>query len=330
VTDDTFDPRLGTLKRITPRKLWPTESGAFTPWLAQHLDILGQVLGMDLELVGMEGGVGAFAVDIIARDLGTGHTIVIENQFSSTDHDHLGKLLTYAAGLDAYAVIWIAEKIREEHRQTLEWLNQRTSSDTVFFGVVVELLQIDNSQPAVNFDPVVFPNEWQKSKRTSPPGTSLRGEAYRAFFQPLLDELREKHRFTRARAAQATNWYSFASGFQGITYGLVFRQTNQVCVELYIDVGDETRNKGIFHAIQQDRDRVEAEVGAPLQWERLDNRRASRVASYRKGSIEDSDAELAAIRGWAVPLLLRFKKVFDPRIKVAIKEVEVEYAHEPS
>src|SRR5258708_10943298 len=157
--------KLSTIKHLGLRDIWAREAGEFTLWLAENIQELGQALGMDLELQAKEADVGDFSLDLLAKDT-SGRTVVIENQLAQTDHDHLGKLLTYAAGFDAAAVIWVAESIREEHRQALDWLNQRTNATTDFFGVVVEVLQIDNSNPAVNFKLVVFPNEWQKPKRT--------------------------------------------------------------------------------------------------------------------------------------------------------------------
>src|SRR5580704_11714113 len=203
---------LGELKRIKPKEVWPDEARNFTPWLAENLSRLGEVLGMDLELTVREAPIGDFSCDLLVRDLGTGRIVIIENQFGSTDHDHLGKTLTYAAGLEAEAVIWIAEKIREEHRQALEWLNRHTDTEVRFFAVTVELLQIDTSRPAVDFKPVVFPNEWQRGTRDSAERPSPRGEAYRLYFQSLIDELREKHHFTNARVGQPQNWYTFSSG----------------------------------------------------------------------------------------------------------------------
>ena len=191
---------LSKIKRLDLREVWPKEASDFTPWLADNIEELGAALGMDLELEAREASVGDFSLDLLAKDLGTSRIVVIENQLTQTDHDHLGKLLTYAGDFGASVVIWVAETIREEHRQALEWLNQRTDTDTEFFGVVVELLQIDDSKPAYDFKPVVFPNEWQKTKRSQAAGrVSSKGEAYRQYYQPLIDELREKHKFTGAR-----------------------------------------------------------------------------------------------------------------------------------
>lgn len=306
----------GELKRIDLRALWSNEATAFTPWLCENLPALGKALGMELELEDREADCGDFSLDILAKDLGTGRRVVIENQLTVTNHDHLGKLITYAAGFDASVVIWISEAIREEHRQALEWLNRRTDSETDFFGVVVEAFQIDSSRPVFNFKPVVYPNEWQKTRRRIvPPPSSSRGEAYRAYFQPLLDELREKHRFTGARAAQPQNWYSFASGVTGAVYSTSFNQGGRVRAEVYLDVGDGEENERWLEWLRSDKDSVERAFGEPLEWEPLEDRRACRIACYRDGTIDSDQATLESIRGWAISRLLKLKSVFGPRLK---------------
>lgn len=313
--------QLSKIKRLSLRDIWAKEAGDFTPWLAENIEALSEVLGMDLELKDKEASVGDFSLDLLAKDLGTNRTVVIENQLTQTDHDHLGKLLTYAAGFGAAVVIWVSESIREEHRQALEWLNQRTNTDTEFFGVVIEVLQIDDSKPACNFKPVVFPNEWQKSKRSQAVGTvSSKGEAYRQYYQVLIDELREKHKFTGARIAQPQNWYAFSPGISGIRVSAVFAGNDTVRVELYIDLGDLETNKSLFDWLQSQKDIIEKECGFPLQWERLDERRASRIAVNRKGNIENSAEELEQIRKWQIERLLIFKKVFGPLVKTGMKK----------
>ena len=204
-----------------------------------------------LELQTHEAPVGDFSLDLLAKDLGSNRVVVVENQLNQTDHDHLGKLLTYAGGYDAGVVIWVAETIREEHRQALDWLNHRTDQETEFFGVVVEVLQIENSTPAYNFRAVVFPNDWQKRARSQTKTTSSKGEAFRQYFQPLIDELREKHRFTGARVAQPQNWYAFSIGTSGIPASAVFAGNGTIRVELYIDVGEARHEQASFRLAQR-------------------------------------------------------------------------------
>jgi len=311
---------LSKLKRLDLRQAWAREAGDFTPWLADNIEELGAALGMDLELEATEASVGDFSLDLLAKDLGTGRNVVIENQLTPTDHDHLGKLLTYAAGFGASVVIWVAETIREEHRQALDWLNQRTDTETEFFGVVVELLQIDDSKPAYDFKPVVFPNEWQKTKRSQTAGrVSARGEAYKQYYQPLIDELREKHRFTGARIAQPQSWYAFSAGTSGVPVSAVFAGDGTARVELYIDLGTVEANKALFDWLLNQKASIETQVGFPLQWERLDAKRASRICVSRSGSIESSAEELEQIRKWQIEKLLIFKRVFAPLVKAGVK-----------
>src|SRR5512137_367401 len=134
----------GEIKPVDIREIWPNEATDFTPWLVENIDRLGQALGMEIEVQEREADVGDFSLDIMAKDLGTGRTVVIENQLTETDHDHLGKLLTYAGGFDAGVLVWIAKELRDEHRRALEWLNEH---DVHSFGVVIEVLRIDDSKP---------------------------------------------------------------------------------------------------------------------------------------------------------------------------------------
>lgn len=304
---------LSKIKRLNLRDIWPNEAVDFTPWLAENIETLGEALGIDLELEAKEASVGDFSLDLLAKDLGSGRKVVIENQLTQTDHDHLGKLLTYAAGFGANSVIWIAESIREEHRQALDWLNQRTDIDTDFFGVVIEVLQIDESKPAYNFKPVVFPNEWQKAKRSQSIGAvGSKGEAYRQYFQPLIDELRDKYKFTGARLAQPQPWYAFTSGVPGVKINAVFASKNRARVELYIDQGDSKNNKALFDRLQGRKEEIEKQCGSLLEWERLDEKRASRISIVRDGKIENSTEELDEIRKWQIDKLLTLKRVFSP------------------
>jgi hypothetical protein len=277
---------------------------------------------MDLELIEQEASVGDFSLDILAKDLGTSRTVIVENQLTQTDHDHLGKLITYAAGFDASIVIWVSDSIREEHRQAMDWLNQRTDSETSFFGVVVEVIKIDDSKPAFNFKLVASPNEWQKNKKRQTQRTSVstKGEKYQNYFQNLIDDLRDIHRFTSAKAGQPQNWYSFSSGVSGITYGANFSQGGKARAELYIDLGDHEKNKYVFDQLFNMKGEIEDSLGQEISWERLDNKRASRLALYIDGSIEESDSELEKVKNWHIEQLLKLKAALGKKIEQLSKE----------
>ena len=313
----------GEIKKIPLRKIWPHEAIDFTPWLAKNIDALGNALGLELELTEEEASTGDFSLDLLAKDLGSSRTVIIENQLTQTDHDHLGKLLTYAAGFNASIVIWLSEAIRDEHRQALEWLNQRTDIETQFFGIVVEVIKIDDSKPAYNFKPIVFPNEWQKSnKPKDSKNVGLKAEKYKAYFQVLVDELREIHKFTGAKAGQPQNWYSFSSGIQqGILYQASFVRGGKTRVEVYIDQGDKEKNKNLFDSLKKRETEITSNFGCLLEWERLDEKRASRIAVYQDGIIEDPESELKEIKEWHIENLLKIKKVFTPEIKSALQKI---------
>jgi len=313
--------KFGTLKNLPLRKLWPNEASDFTPWLASNIDALGKAIGLDLELIEREASVGDFSLDLLAKDLGTSRTAIIENQLTQTDHDHLGKLLTYAAGFSASIVIWVSESIRDEHRQALEWLNQRTDTETQFFGVVAEVLQIDDSKPAYNFKPVVFPNEWQKSKKQKTSSNiSLKGEKYRTYFQSLIDELRGEYKFTGAKAGQPQSWYSFSSGMKGIQYGANFAMGGKARTEIYIDQGDYDLNKHLFDTLKNQSSEIEQDYGSSFEWERLDDKRSCRIAIYCDAVIDSSDSELEQLRKWHIENLLKLKKIFVPYIQTTMNK----------
>jgi hypothetical protein len=287
--------------------------------VSRNLDILGKELGMDLELVQTEAAVGAFSLDILAHDVQGKATVVIENQLNTTDHSHLGQILTYAAGHDAGIVIWITDRFRDEHRQALDWLNQRTDDMTRFFGVEMEVFRIGESPPAPHFKIVVSPNDWSKrTKAETSRDHSPKMLRYRNFFQTLIDELRDNHKFTNAKLGQPQSWYSFASGHSGIAYSASFPQGHQVVAQLSID-RDKESNKQLFDQLKSSMTEIESELGYPLDWERMDQAKVSRITLYREGSIEDDDAKLAEIRSWMIEHLLNFKMMFGPRLADLVK-----------
>jgi hypothetical protein len=314
---------LGKLEHLDARKLWLTEAGHFTPWLAQNLTLLGEALGLDLELIGTEQDVGDFACDLHARDAGRDRPVIIENQLEPTDHRHLGQLLTYAAGLDAAVIVWISPEVRDEHREALDWLNGRTDDRIEFFGVALEAISIDQSKPAIQFRPVAFPNAWSKKLGVRAAGAELteRSQRYQQFFQAVIDELRQKYRFTNAQVARPQNWYAFASGTTGILYGGTFAGGSRLRAELYVDMGDASRNKAIFDWLYGQRPQIEQKTGN-LEWERLDHRRASRISLVRPDTtIDDFGTQATEMKEWLVQALLKIKSAFGPLLESLPHEV---------
>ena len=315
--------KFSELKKIPLREKWNHEASDFTPWLESNIQMLGDALGMDLEVVDREASVGDFSLDLLAQDFGSSRTVIIENQLTQTDHDHLGKLLTYAAGFDASIVVWISEAVRDEHRQAMEWLNQRTDTETQFFAVVVEVLQIDNSNPALDFKLIVSPNEWQKSKKqktsTAILPRSEKSEKYRSYFQMLIDELREKHEFTGARIGQPQNWYSFSSGIRGISYGARFSQGGKIRAQVCIYQRECENRIKLFDTLEKRKAEITTNFGNSLEWELNAEKQETFIFVYHDGDIESSDSELEEIRKWHIENLLKLKEVFQPEIEKALE-----------
>lgn len=308
---------LGRIERIEDlREAWPHEAVDFTPWLAEHISELGSALGLELELQEQEAPVGSFSLDLLARESVTNNTVIIENQLEPTNHDHLGKLLTYAGGYDANVIVWLAKDFRNEHRQAIDWLNQRTDEETGFFGVVIEIWKIDDSRPAPHFNVVAAPNEWQRETKRSAQDVkkSERNLRYQAFFQKLVDALRER-RLTNAHKALAEGWFSFSSGVGWrVQYGAVFGHQNMARVEVYIRHTDQEWNKELFDRLMEQKETIEAELSESLEWQRLDDKTASRIAVLHQGSIDDNEETLDEIRNWMIEKLKDFKRVFGPRL----------------
>jgi hypothetical protein len=306
----------GKVEQVALRSVWSGEATHFSPWLAQNLELLSDKLGMDLELDTTEGAAGDFSADIVARDLSSNRVVVIENQYGGTDHKHLGQIITYASVLAAGAVVWIAESIRPEHKAAIDFLNQNLKEGLQLYAVEASIIKIDDSRPAFLLNVVSMPAEAPLVVAGGGQQSSETKEKYRAYFQELIDELRNNHKFTNARAGQPQNWYTFASeNSRMFKYSTNFAQGGRVRVEVYIDCGVKAKNEQIFDCLLSKKDQIEKDFGAPLSWEPLDTKRACRVAIYRDGEIDVESDMLAEIKKWTVENLLKFKRVFPERFK---------------
>jgi Domain of unknown function (DUF4268) len=297
---------LGRLRRVAnPRDVWLSESGDFTPWLADNLDVLAEELGLSLTLTAIEVPVGGFRLDIQAQTP-DGQTVIIENQLERTDHGHLGQLLVYASGLEATAVVWIAPRFRDEFRRTLDWLNERTDTGVNFFGVELGVVQIDDAGPrAPVFEVVARPNDWQKGVKEgagggkpSPQGPSPLNAQRQDFFLEVLTEVVAARPAVRLPSLGTAHWTQYASGPFGY-WAISATGDGRIRVEAYLDTGTQAVNKQLFDELQADAESWESKSGVPLSWERLDDKRASRIGSYHEGFDFADEAARSLVRLWA-------------------------------
>jgi len=226
--------------------------------------------------------------------------------------------------VDASVVIWVAESIRPEHRIAIDLLNRGMKSVLQFYAVEASVIQIDSSRPAFTLDVICAPDEEENLPPAGGYALPERYQKYLTFFQGLLDELNRRN-FTRARKAQPQNWYTFTSENSNVyTYAFSFAQHRRVRAEVYIDSGRADLNKQLFDLLFSQKTALETAMGTALQWERLDQRRASRIALYRPGSIDAPTDELQEIQAWAILNLERFKSVFPPQINTALTFIQAE------
>lgn len=241
---------LDTLKQETNlRKAWPNEAKDFTPWLAEHLSYVGEILDMELELVEKESKVGGYSADILAKEANTDNYVVIENQLEDSNHIHLGQLLTYAAGKQAKAIVWVVKKARDEHREAIEWLNENTVPQIAFYLLEIELWQIGASKLAPKFNVVERPNEWAKTIKPNADASDtqvLQFEFWQAF-----NDYAATTKFIksfRLRTAKSQNWYDLAVGDSRFHICLeAKKQKGEATVGIYIPDDKQLYNDFIKH-----------------------------------------------------------------------------------
>jgi hypothetical protein len=304
---------LGKLKKVDLREVWEHEATSFTRWLSQeeNLDHLGDELGISIKLLKTEASVGGFNVDILAEEEGSARKIIIENQLETTDHDHLGKLLTYASGTDANVIIWIFREIRDEHRSAIDWLNEHTDEDIDFFAVKMELWQIGDSLPAPKFQIVSNPNNWAKIAKTNTEQSKLTPTKIYQFelwnrFKEFAQAHNQNLSFTKT---YPQHWYNFSIGSSSCHVALtVNTRAKEFACALYI-----TDDKELFDFLLPKKDAIEKELGIKLDWQRLpEETKASRIKIAKKFDIVgDTDfSKYGEAFSWLEQNVDNFKKVF--------------------
>lgn len=271
---------LGELTAVELTKAWPNEPQDFTPWLLDNIVKLGDAIGMDLEVEGTEVSVGKFSADLLCQETGTGRRVVIENQYNKTDHDHLGKMLTYASGLEASTVVWIAERFQDEHVAALDWLNRVTDEKTNFFGIEIKLFRIGDSPLAPMFDVVSKPNAWSRSltkaANTLEAASSPAKQLQLAYWLELHAHMKTKKGAVKPTQPSPKHWMDFYP----------FNNSNFKLIAVVDTEKDEFRTavvvkndpeKMIFGQLLAKKEALEKMLGFPLEWEELPGRKESRI-----------------------------------------------------
>jgi hypothetical protein len=268
---------LGKLSKIELREAWKHEALDFTNWLAleENLSLLSDEIGIDIKLLQTEASVGSFNVDILAEEENTGRKIIIENQLEATDHDHLGKLITYASGHNAEFVLWIVKEVRDEHKQAIDWLNDHTDEEINFFAIKMELWKIGESLPAPKFQVISKPNDWAKTIKKATGQSKLTETKIMQleFWNQFKEYAQNKQTRLRLRKTNPQHWYDISLGSSEAHLSLTLNtQQGEIGCEVYI-----SNNKDLFISLEKYKDEIESELGVKLDWMGLEGRKASRI-----------------------------------------------------
>lgn len=307
--------KISRLQEVDIRKLWKHEQYDFSAWLAEeeNIELLNEKLGLTLVDINTEAYVGAYRCDIVAVDETTGIKVIIENQLENSNHDHLGKIITYASGLDAKVIVWIVKEARDEHRSAIEWLNNNTVQDINFFLIELHAYQIGNSDYAPMFQIVEQPNDFikeQKGKKST--DTMNKSQSERVEFWTLFnDHVVERNKPFAIHKASSISWYNIAVGTSQayISVSLV-NKDSYIGVELYI-----ASNKELFDKLYAEHEKIEKELGFEVDWQRLDNAKASRILYKISGLNFDDHSNYDQLIEEAIDKAIAMRDVFKNRLK---------------
>jgi hypothetical protein len=310
---------LGKLKKIDLRNIWETEAGDFTPWLAQeeNIRLLGDTIGLDLEVEAQEKEVGPFRADILCKDTGTNRWVLIENQLERTDHTHLGQLLTYAAGLNAVTIVWIAAKMTEEHRATLDWLNEITESQFNFFGLEIELWRIGDSPVAPKFNMVCKPNDWVKTvteatARIESKNLSETKKLQLEYWTSFKDYVLGKSDILKPQKPLPQHWTNMAIGRSYFHLTAAVDTWDKKISVILVMSGPNA--KPHYYLLERNKEQIEQELGLVPEWRELPDNKESHITIRR--NIDPTDrASWPEQHKWLMDGLEKFHSVLGPRIK---------------
>lgn len=302
---------IGRLELVNIRDVWRTEDKDFTPWLAENIDFLNDVLGFNLQVEETEYKAGSFEIDILATDAQEGK-VIIENQYSKSDHNHLGKVLTYLTSVDATAAIWICEEPRQEHVDVINELNK--SLPQRFYMVELKAYKIQDSPPAPMFNLVAGPvvSEIEEFRKEH----STREVKRRHFWTQMLKKMTDKTDLFSGRAPPTSGWFGAGAGKEGVSYQMgIQKHAARINVWLYID--SKEVNKTRFDELLKHREKIESEFGGKLDWRRMDEHRSSSIEAQVSTQIgwDDEGEELEKLQEDMIETLLRLEKTFKPYIQ---------------
>lgn len=301
---------IGKLKEVDIRELWKHEQYDFSEWLSkkENIENLNEILGLTLIDISKETYVGSYRCDLFAKDETTGIKVIIENQLEVSNHDHLGKIITYASGLDAKVVVWIVKEAREEHRSAIEWLNNNTNSNVNFFLIEIHAYKIGESDPAPMFQVVEQPNDFIKNNKSTNRDESMnKSQSQRIeFWNQFNNVVIERGKPFNIRKATTDHWYNVAIGTSEAHIDITLvNKDSLIGVELYI-----TDNKELFDKLFERKNEIEQELGFNLDWRRLDNSKASRIVYHIKGLNFDDHSNYNELMNKTIDLAVLMRNVF--------------------
>ena len=305
---------LGQIKKVSIRDVWKHEENEFTPWLAleENISKLSEELALELQVEGIEVPVGPFWADVLAKDV-SGDFVIIENQFGKTDHDHLGKILTYAATLGATVVIWIAKRFTDEHRKAIEWLNEHTSEDLSLYAVEIELWQIDNSKPAVRFNVLSQPTELARQAtavKSAGPMTDAR-KLQLEFWTMFRNSLLEQKVLQSAQSPRPQYWFNVSLGRANVHLSCI-ADTSRGRVGIRVYLSNKIADAALPQ-LEADRQAIEKEIGENLIWNPTPDKLDKIILLDREADLDDH-SKWGEYIAWLVDKVAKFKKAFGPRV----------------
>ncbi len=308
-------PKLGKLSQVELRTIWKKEDRHFTPWLAQeeNLQILGETIGLQLEFVEQEKTVGSYRVDIVCKNIADDSFIIIENQLEKADHDHLGKLLTYAAGSDAVTIIWVAESFSDEHRAALDWLNKNTNGDIHFFGLKIEAWKIGNSEVAPKFNIISQPNDWRKgvSRKVREKDNDYQNLRLK-YWEQLSTYIGQHHYINLATPSRRGREDFSTLGRTGAYLRLtISKQKRKIGAALHLD----PIVKSLYDKFYEQKDDIEANFGEHLEWNNNDSEKKAAIIKLEKEANIENEKDWDELHEWSKEQLEKFTEVFKPKLK---------------